>query len=406
LKTSFYIARRYLLSKKSHNAINIISAVAACGLIVATMATVCTLSVFNGFQRFGTDMFSAFDPEIKITAQSGKTFDLNTLPMQQIRELPAVALITETLEDNILLRYGDRQTPAVMKGVADNFRELVPIERALFNDTLRLYNETSPLATLGIGVANTLGVNANYLSPLELYVPKRTSQINLANPTTWANSETACINDVFMINEQIYDDAYLIVPISLARQLLEYTDTQVSALEIKLQPGSNTKSVKTHLRQLLGADYEVKDRIEQQAEAFRMINVEKWVSFLMLSFILLIASFNVIGSLSILIVDKQADVATLRSLGADNRLISGIFLAEGWLISAVGAISGVALGVLLCLGQQHFGWIKLGSGMFAVEAYPVALSVSDLAITLAVALAIGFLLVMYPVRYLFNKTVR
>ncbi|MDR0542583.1 MAG: FtsX-like permease family protein [Dysgonamonadaceae bacterium] len=399
MNPSFYIAKRYLFSKKSHNAINIISMVAVCGLTVATLATVCTLSVFNGFREFGATMFSAFDPELKITPAIGKVFNPGTDKFFEIRNLPEIDLISETLEDNAMLVYRERQAPIILKGVSGNFAQLVPIEQAIFGKQLKLTNETSSLATLGIGVAAVLGVNANFIFPMEIYAPKRNVKVNMTNPLANFNPEYVYINDLFMTNEQIYDDNYVLVPIDLARSLLDY-ETEVSALEIKLKANVSLSETKQKIRQIAGEDFHVKDRFEQQEEAFRMISIEKWVTFLMLCFILLIAAFNLIGSLSMLIVDKQKDVVTLRNLGAGQDLISRIFLFEGWMISVVGAVIGLVLGVLLCLGQQYFGWIKLGAGgMFAVDAYPVKVEISDLLVIFSAVLTIGFLAVIYPVRY-------
>jgi ABC-type lipoprotein release transport system permease subunit len=404
LKVESYIARRYLFSKKSHNAINIISLVAVCGVAIATLATVCTLSVFNGFQGLLSDMFGSFDPELKITPVKGKVFDPTTAPFLEIYALPETGLISESLEDNVLIRYKERQVPAVMKGVSGNFAEQVSIDSILIDGEFRIGDADHTFATLGVGVANNLGVNANFIFPLDIYAPKRNAQVNLANPISSFNVDYAYIGGVFMVNEQVYDDNYLIVPLDFARELLDY-ETEVSALEIRLKKGANLSAVQKKMQQILGTDYWVKDRYEQQEAAFKMVSIEKWVTFLMLCFILLIAVFNVIGSLSMLIVDKQKDITTLRNLGANNRLISRIFLYEGWMISALGAVTGIVLGILICLGQQHFGWLQLGggNGAFAVNAYPVHIETGDLILVLCSVLAIGFLAVLYPVRYLSKK---
>ena len=399
MNPAFYIAKRYLFAKKSHNAINIISLVAVCGLAVATLAAVCTLSVFNGFREFGATMFGTFDPELKITPVEGKVFDSNSEKMLKIKDLSEIDVITETLEENVVLTYRERQSPVMMKGVSENFCELVPFEQTLFNDEFQLKRENSYLATLGVGVAAILGVNANFIFPLEIYVPKRNAKVNMVNPLANINQEYAYIGGIFMTKEQVYDDHYVLVSIDLMRTLLDY-DTEVGALEIKLKPNVSISGVKQKIRQITGNEFTVKDRFEQQEEAFRMISIEKWVTFLMLCFILLIAAFNLIGSLSMLIVDKQKDIVTLRNLGLTDHRISNIFLLEGWLISALGVIAGLILGVLLCIGQQTFGWIKLGSaGMFSVDAYPVKVEMFDLLLVLLVALAIGFLAAIYPSRY-------
>ncbi|GHT05072.1 membrane protein [Bacteroidia bacterium] len=407
MNLSLYIAKRYLFSKKSHNAIHIISLVAVCGVTIATLATVCTLSVFNGFQGLVSEMFSAFDPELKITPVKGKVFDPADEKFLEIRSLPEIELISESLEDNVLVRYNERQVPAILKGVSGNFDQLVPIQDILFDGEFKLQNEVNAFANLGIGVASVLGMNANFVFPLEIYAPKRNVKtVNLSNSMTSFNLEYAYISSIFMINQPVYDDNYLLVPIELARTLFDY-ETEVSAWELKLKDPTAVPVVQKKIQQILGEDYEIKNRYEQQEAAFKMINIEKWVTFLMLCFILLIAAFNVIGSLSMLIVDKQQDITTLRNLGAGNKLISRIFLLEGWMISALGAVMGIVLGVLLCLGQQYFGWIKLGSsGTFAVDAYPVQMATGDLLLTLVAVLVIGFLSVIYPVRYLSKKWLR
>jgi ABC-type lipoprotein release transport system permease subunit len=258
---------------------------------------------------------------------------------------------------------------------------------------------------LGIGVASVLGAYAQSVFPLDIYAPKRNvPQVNLANPITSFNVEYIRISGFFRIGQPVYDDNYMIVSIDFARELFDY-QTEVSALELKLKAGAGVAPVQKKIQSILGADYLVKDRYEQQEAAFKMISIEKWVTFLMLCFILLIAVFNVIGSLSMLIVDKQKDIITLRNLGANNRLISRIFLFEGWMISALGAVVGIISGVLLCLGQQYFGWLQLGggNGAFAVDAYPVIIEISDLLLVLCAVLFIGFLAVLYPVRYLAKK---
>jgi lipoprotein-releasing system permease protein/zinc transport system substrate-binding protein len=403
MNLSIYIAKRYLFSKKSHNAIHVISMVAVCGVAVATMAIVCTMSVLNGFQGLVADMFSAFDPELKITPVKGKVFDPTAASFLEVYTLPEIDVISESIEDNVLIRYRDRQVPATMKGVSENFGELTHISDILFDGEYKLRDEINNYALLGIGLASNLGVNAGFIYPIDIYAPKRNVPINLANPTSSLNQNYVYIGGDFLVNQPVYDDYYLLVHIDLARELFEY-ENQVSALEIKLKEGANIASVQKKIRQLLGDDYLVKDRYEQQEAAFKMISIEKWVTFLILSFILLIAVFNIVGSLSMLIVDKQEDRKTLHNMGADNRLISRIFLFEGWMISSLGAIAGIVLGVLICLGQQHFGWLQLGSqGTFAVNAYPVQLKISDLLFVLITVLSVGFLTVLYPVKYLSKR---
>jgi ABC-type lipoprotein release transport system permease subunit len=399
----FYIARRYLFSKKSHNAINIISLISVCGVAVATMATVCILSVLNGFSDMVSDMFSAFDPELKITPVHGKTFDPSTDLFLEIRAMPEIDSISESLEDNVLLNYRDRQVPAVLKGVDAGYTSLTGISSILLDGDTVLADGDSYYGLLGVSLANSLGVNAAFAMPIEVYAPKREGKVNTFNPAASYNKEYIFIGGVFQVKQMKYDECYLIAPIGAARTLFD-REKEVSALEIRLKAGVSASAVQAKIRKALGEDFAVQDRYEQQEESFKMINIEKWVSFLLLSFILLIATFNIIGSISMLIIDKQSDVVTFRNLGLDSRSISRIFLFEGWLISAFGALTGIIAGVLLCLGQQHFGWLKLGTdGSFAINSYPVSLSGIDILFILLVALATGFLSVFYPVRHLSRK---
>jgi len=408
LNLPFYIARRYLFSKKSHNAINIISAAAVCGIAVATMAMVCTLSVFNGFQGLVSDMFSLFDPEIKITPAKGKVFDSQSEVILKVKQLPEIAVFSEVLEDNVLLNYYDRQVPATLKGVSGNFAALVPIDKALVDGKFQLVDSTGNYyATLGIGLASKLGISAGYVYPMEVYAPKRNAKVNMLNPSESFVQESLYLGGVFCINQPSYDENLAIAPIELARILFDY-DKEISSLEIKLKEGANIAKSQKEIEQILGSKFVVQNRYQQQEASFQMMNIEKWVSYLILCFILMLAAFNVIGSLSMLMVEKQKDVITLRNMGADNRLISWIFLFEGWLISIFGAIIGIVLGLSLCLLQQHFGLLRLGneSGVFVVDAYPVVVKMADVFFVFLTVLVIGFLGALYPVRYLSKKWLR
>jgi ABC-type lipoprotein release transport system permease subunit len=348
-------------------------------------------------------MYSSFDPELKITPVKGKVFDSADSPFLQLKSLPEIEFISENIEDNVLIRYREKQTPAIIKGVSDNFGQLTHIEDILLDGEFKMKDEINNYALLGVGLASNLGVNAGFLFPLDIYAPKRNMQVNMANPASSFSQTYVYIGGVFMVNQAVYDENYLIVPIDLVKELFDY-DTQVSALEIKLKAGASIGQVQKNIQQIIGNDYFVKNRYQQQETVFRMISIEKWVIFLILCFILLIAVFNIISLLSMLIVDKQADITILRNLGADSPLISKIFLFEGWMISALGAFAGLLMGIVLCWGQQHFGWLKLGTqGAFAVNAYPVRIEIGDLVLTLVAAILIGFLAVQYPVRYLSKR---
>ena len=401
----FYIARRYLFSKKSHNAIHIISMVSVCGVVVATIALVCALSVYNGFNDLVASLFSNFDPELKVTPRKGKVFDPNAAEIRALKEMPGIDCFSEVLQDNALVRYGDRQGVAVLKGVDERYERLTRIDSILIDGTFRLKDEIVSYANLGIGMAFSLGINAGFMSPLEIYAPKRNESVNMANPASSFNLEYAYIGSVFRTDQQVYDDSYVIVPLSLARSLFDY-DKEISAIELKVKEGENVGAVKEEVRRILGDRYIVRDRFEQQEASFKMMQVEKWMTFLILTFILVIALFNVVGSLSMLMIEKQEDVKTLRNMGADDRLIRRIFLLEGWMISGIGALAGIVIGVLLCLLQQTFGFIKLGesSGAFIIDAYPVRVVPMDILAVFVTVLAIGFLAAWYPVRYLCDKT--
>ncbi|MDR1557870.1 MAG: ABC transporter permease [Tannerellaceae bacterium] len=396
----FYIARRYLFSKKSHNAINVISLVSVCGVMVATLALVCALSVMNGFNRIIFSMFSSLDPELKISPRTGKVFDPDAEEIQALRQLPAIACLSEVLYDNALIRYNDRQVIGTIKGVDENYRLLTSIDSILIDGRFILSDEVTDYAIPGIGLASSLGIHAGFTAPLELYAPKRDKQVNLSNPATSFNLEYCYITAVFRTDQQVNDEALMLVPLSLTRSLFNY-DKDVSAIELKLTEKANLRAVKKQIRALLGDDYLVRDRYEQQEVSFKMMQSEKWMIFLILCFILVIALFNMTGSLSMLMIEKQDDVQTLRNMGATDKLIRRIFLFAGWMISGFGALTGVLAGLILCFLQQELGLIRMGSaGAFVIDNYPVEVVPADILIILATVLSIGFLSAWYPVYYL------
>ncbi len=399
LSFSFRIARRYLFSKKSHNAINIISGISAAGVGVGAMALVCVLSVFNGFELLISDMFSSFDPDLKITLTQGKTFDDNSPGLSSVRKMKSVAFFTDVVEENALLRFRNKQMPATIKGVSDDFEKMTRIDSIMYDGKFVLNDGAFERAVPGVGVASTLGLGAHFIDPLYIYAPKRTSKINLLRPENSFNQLGTFVSGVFSVKQLQYDDHYVLVSINLARNLFEYEKTKVTSIELKLAKGVDHDKVQKQIQSLLGDRYQVKNRYEQQESFFKIMKIEKWFTYLILCFILLIASFNIIGSLSMLIIDKKGDIETLRNLGANNQLIKRIFLFEGWMISVVGAVSGIALGGLLCLLQQYFGILKLGTG-YVVDAYPVKTNVTDLLLVFVTVLVMGFLAAYYPVRYI------
>lgn len=401
----FYIARRYLFSKKSHHAVNVISSISVCGVALATLAMVCTLSVFNGFQDLVSSFFTAFDPELKIVPAAGKVFDGQDEKILTIRQMPEIAVCSESLEDNAMVQYQGRQAMAVIKGVEDNFDKLSPIDSILFGKgELLLHDEVAEYAIPGIQLLSILGTGIRFLDPLEIYAPKRGAKVNVANPAaSFISGQLFSSGLVFAVNQEKYDASYILTSLDFARKLFQY-NTEVSALNLKLAPGTDIESVKRKLEEHLGDRFRVLNRYEQQADTYRIMQIEKLISYLFLTFILLIASFNVIGSLSMLIIDKRNDVKALRNLGASDRLITHIFMTEGYMITLIGAVSGIVLGLVLCLLQQHFGLLSLGSsGSFIVDAYPVSVHTEDVILIFLTVLAIGFVSVWYPVRFLSKR---
>ena len=379
-----------------------------CGVALATLALVCTLSVFNGFQDLVTTMFTAFDPEIKITSATGKVFDAQDERIQSLKELSEIEVFSESLEDNAMVQYKGRQTMVVIKGIEDNFNQLTAIDSILYGrgDWI-LHDEVVDYAIPGIELVSVLGTGIRFLDPLEVYAPKRGVKINVANPSTsFESSYLHSSGLVFAVNQQKYDASYILTSLSFARDLFQY-ETEVSSIELKLSANADVNEIKSEAKRILGSDFLVQDRFEQQADTYRIMKVEKLISYVFLSFILLIACFNVIGSLSMLIIDKRNDVVTLRNLGADDQLISRVFLFEGYMITFFGALIGVALGLLLCFVQQEFGLISLGNGSsagaFVVDAYPVSVYATDVILVLITVLVTGFLSVFFPVRYLTRR---
>ena len=405
----FYIARRYLFSRKKHNAINIISGISVCGVTLATLALVCTLSVFNGFQDMVAGFFTAFDPELKITIREGKVFDPQESRIQQIRTLPEIDVWTETLEESAMVQYKDRQAMAVIKGVENNFEQLTSIDSSLYGTgEFILEDSIVDYGFLGVELVSELGTGIQFVDPLQVFAPKRNVRVNIANPSAAFNQDYLFSpGAVFVVNQQKYDSRYILTSLNFARRLFNY-DTEVSAIELKLKPGTSTDAVQKKMENILGDRFVVQNRYEQQADVFRIMEIEKLISYLFLTLILAIACFNVIGSLSMLILDKREDVETLRNLGADDQLISRIFLFEGRLISLFGAVIGIIIGLLLCFLQERFGLISLGggSGSFVVDAYPVSVHATDIILIFMTVIAVGFLSVWYPVRYLSKRLLK
>lgn len=398
----FYIARRYLFSKKSTNAINVISGISVVGVAVASMALVVTLSVFNGFHDMVASFFTQLDPQLKITPAKGKTAASNDSTLMRIRQLDEVTVATDVLEDQALAVYGDRQQMVTIKGVDDNYDKLTHIRQILEGDgDYALHAADMNYGILGLGVAYQLGIGYTYREPLKIYAPRREGQINMANlQDGFVEDELYSPGVLFSIKQGKYDKRYIITAIQFTRHLFD-RDGELTSLELRLKPGSNFEHVKAQIQEMAGTRFVVRDRYEQQEDTFRIMKVEKLMAYIFLTFILVIACFNIIGSLSMLMIDKRNDVVTLRNLGASDRQIIRIFLFEGRMISAIGAVIGIAIGLLLCLLQQQFGLIGLGSteGSFVVDAYPVSVHPWDIVVVFFTVLAVGFISVWYPVHY-------
>ncbi|MBQ7509617.1 MAG: ABC transporter permease [Prevotella sp.] len=398
----FYIARRYLFSKKSTNAINVISGISVLGVAVATMALVVTLSVFNGFSDLVASFFTAFDPQLKIVPVEGKTAPADDPALMAIKALPEVDVATECVEDQALAVYGGRQTMVTVKGVDDNFDQLTHIREILYGEgTFELHAADLHYGILGIRLAEQLGTGVYYNEPLKIYAPRREGQLDMSDPADgFIEDELFSPNVVFEVMQSKYDLNYILTSIGFARRIFDQQG-MLSSLELRLKPGCNFESAKEKVRQAAGDKYRVMDRYEQQDDTFRIMKIEKLIAYIFLTFILMVACFNIIGSLSMLIIDKKDDVVTLRNLGANDRQISQIFLFEGRMISAIGAVIGIMAGLLLCWLQQTYGIISLGSseGAFVINAYPVSVHPTDVVIVFVTVLAVGFLSVWYPVRY-------
>ena len=399
MSISFFIARRYLFSKKSHNIVNIISKIATVGISVASAAMIIVLSGFNGFGSLIEDAFNAFDPDLRITPRYGKVFNYHTPEFERALQVEGILMISESLQDNVLLRFNDRQVPAMIKGVSEDFQMMSDMDRLMTSGTFRLREDVIDFATLGTGLATTLGVRTGFVNPIEIHVPRRSVRPNLANIAASFRMMPVQIGGVFSLSQPELDDQLAIVPIELVRNLFSY-DTEVSALNIMLAPNASVRRVQADIQRIIGNDFLVETRFEQQRDAFRMLQSERWVTFMILTLILLIAVFNIVGSVTMLIEEKKHDIKSLQNLGASNQVISHIFLYHGWAISFLGAMSGLLIGTAIALAQQHFRFLRLGGApdAFSIDHFPVVVQVGDILLVFVVVSVISFLTVLYPVR--------
>lgn len=403
MKTELKIAWRYLFAKKQFNAIHIITAISSAAVGVVTAAMVCVLSVMNGFGVMVEQLFSQFDPELRITAQAGKSFSISEEKREQLLGLPCLDLLSETISETALVYFEGKQMPVQLMGVDVAFDDLTGIANIITDGHYEVYDGAFDRAVLGQGLAWKLGVGARFVSGIELYAPKREGKVNMLRPDVNFNRETCFIAGTFAVNQQKYDDNYMLVDIDLTRRLLDYDSTEVTALQVAVAEDYSIKKAKREIAAVLGEEYVVQDRYEQQEDFFRILRVEKLLTTLLLVFILLIATFNGIGSLSMLIIDKQADIRTLSHLGASDSMIRKVFMLEGWMVNALGALSGLVVGLVVCLLQEHLGLLKLGNGTeYILEAYPVAVQGWDIVLVIVVVLVLGAISSWIPVRRIRN----
>jgi lipoprotein-releasing system permease protein len=401
VKLSLYIAKRYLFAKKSRNAINIISAVSVAGVAVGTMALIIILSVFNGLETMVRNIFNTFDPDIKITAAEGKTFVADTPRLKLLANVEGLSCYSLTIEENVLLKYGDRQIIAAIKGVDDNYARVTNIDSSMWEGDFILKSDKGrPYAIPGVGVASYLGLRVNFITPLNIYVPRKSASVNL-NAEDAFNRKIIFPSGIFEVEKE-YDSKYVYLPLDFARELIESEDG-VSAIEIKFTEQADPRLVQKNIAKIFGKRFVVRNRYEQQEIFYKVMRSERLAIFFILTLILIIASFNIIGSLTMLIIEKERDIEILKSLGADNNLIRKIFIFEGWLISIIGAIAGIILGFVVCWLQQTYGLVKLQSESLIMDSYPVLMKAKDFIIVPATVLLIGYWAAWYPVRFLTKK---
>lgn len=401
MQLPLFIARRYLFGKKSHNIINIISIISLIGVTTGVMALVIVLSVFNGFDSLIAGLYTAIDSEVKIVPEQGKTFTIATSEFEQIRKLPNVAVFSEVVEENALFRFRRKQHIGTVKGVSRNYHTLTGLDTLMKEGSFRLWRGSQPLAVMGQGVAYFLSASLAQFDPLYIYLPRR-GRIGLSLESAFGK-KAIMPSGIFAV-EQEFDSRYVFIPIKVIRKLLRYDSTRVTSVELKLKDASRDRETIGQIKSILGNGYKVLNRYQQNESLYRTMKTEKFAIALILILILVVASFNIIGSLSMLIIDKQKDVATLRSMGADNSLIRKIFLFEGLLISAGGTILGTVLGLVVCWAQITFKLIKLqGRGNFIIDAYPVDIRLSDIGLIVGTVMLIGYLAARFPVRIIAKR---
>ncbi len=399
MKLILQIALKFLFGKKSKGIINTISTISIVGVGVGSLALLIVLSVFNGLHGLIGSLYGSFDPDFKVIAAQGKFFSIDSLDIQEIRKLEDVLQVSPVVQDNALLKYNQRRVTGIVMGVDTTFSQVSRLDSIMVDGKFNIKDDFGYGGAIGFELADQLNVRPTFMTPLVIYVPQRNKKISLSRPDEAFNTHYVHPKGIFMVKQKEYDSQYLIIDIELARKLFEYKISEVSYLAIAIKPGASVDRLQSKIEKIVGSAYQVKNRQQQHASFYKMMGVEKLMSYLILCFILIIATFNLIGTMSMLIFDKKEGIKTLKSIGADKRMVTRIFLVEGWLISLIGVISGVTLGIVLVLAQEHLGLIKFaGGGNFVVDAYPVKLLLSDIVITIVTVSSIGFLATLYPVK--------
>ena len=403
MRLPFFIARRYLFARKSHNVINVISAISAIGMAIGTAALIIILSVYNGFDGLVRSSFDDLDPDVLVSPSKGKVFVAEGEAFDWLYTHPLVYNMSSVLTENVFVQYSGRQGIAKAKGVDAVFEEESAVREHLVAGEFTLHRGRIPCCVVAAGLASKLQVNPSFVTPLELYFPSRERSISLSNPTSSIESESLLPAGIFSINAET-NGSLLIVPLETMRSLLDY-ENEVSGIEIRLVPGSSEKQQKAFIQELgekLGDGFRVADRIRQNESLYKMMKYEKAAIFLILIFIIIIIAFNIFGSLTMLIIEKESDIDTLVSMGAKDRTVKDIFILEGWMISLLGLFAGLVVGIAVVLVQQHFGIIKMPGG-FMVSSYPVILKATDVLLTAAGVALIGYLIALLPVSNLFAR---
>ena len=397
----FLVARRYLFAKKSHNAVNIISLVSVVGVAVGTVALVIVMSVFNGFEDLTRKLYSTFDPDLKVTLAAGKNFTVDTIQLQQLEADPDVLAFSQTVEENVLVQYGERLEIAILKGVDNQYMRITGIDSMMYEGNFRLWRNDIPQAVVGLTMANKLRVGLDFITPLHVYAVRNRPKISL-NIENALNEKYIFPSGKFVIDEEI-DSQYIFVSIEFARNLLE-NDAITGAIEIKLKPNIDETKAQKRVATIFGDRFDVKNTYQQKEFTYKVLKSEKFIGFMILTFVLLIASFNVVGSLSMLMIEKKSDMFILQSIGADKQMLSRIFTAQGWMIVLAGAFVGLLLGAILCWLQIKFGFFKVTeAGTYIIDSYPVAMRWKDFVMILCAVLGVSFFTIYFPVKYFVKK---